>query len=276
MKILVIVALFACATAFRLPPAFKQVPRPADWRPQPKWEVDDDKIVGGVEATQNEFPFIVSLRRKPWWLGSTASHFCGGSIIGANKVLTAAHCTSGTSASDINVAAGQFDKSSDSDDNEQIRTALRKSEHSDYNSQTIDMDFAVLTMSSSFTLNTNVAKITMGGAQPGQMLTVSGWGTLSAGGSSPNNLQRVDVPAITNTECNAAYKGGITDNMLCAGYSAGGKDSCQGDSGGPLVRFDGTTPTLVGVVSWGNGCAEPGYPGVYARCSKEQSWIMSQ
>ena len=91
---------------------------------------------------------------------------------------------------------------------------------------------------------------------------------------STNILQWVRVPAITNSECNSAYNGDITDSMICAGYPGeGGKDACQGDSGGPFVCANGTKSVIAGVVSWGYGCAEAQYPGVYARVAKYADWI---
>jgi len=103
----------------------------------------------------------------------------------------------------------------------------------------------------------------------------SGWGTLSSGGSSTNDLQYVRVPAITNDQCNSDYgAGSITDAMICAGYpGVGGKDACQGDSGGPFVCNDGGKAVIAGVVSWGNGCALKDYPGVYARVTHVLDWI---
>ena len=95
---------------------------------------------------------------------------------------------------------------------------------------------------------------------------------------STNNLQWVRVPAITNSECNSAYGSGmITDSMICAGYPGeGGKDACQGDSGGPFVCANGTKSVIAGVVSWGYGCAEAQYPGVYARVTATLDWINSE
>ena len=90
-------------------------------------------------------------------------------------------------------------------------------------------------------------------------------------------MQWVKVPSITNSECNAAYGSGITDSMICAGYpGVGGKDACQGDSGGPYVCANGTKSVITGIVSWGYGCAEAEYPGVYARVTATLDWIKSE
>lgn len=106
----------------------------------------------------------------------------------------------------------------------------------------------------------------------------SGWGTLKEDGKPSCVLQEVEVPVISNEECrNTNYSSKmISDNMMCAGYPATGqKDTCQGDSGGPLVRErDDKKYELIGIVSWGNGCARPGYPGVYTRVTRYLDWIL--
>ena len=100
---------------------------------------------------------------------------------------------------------------------------------------------------------------------------------LCLGGSTPETLKFVRVPAITNAACNNDYGGSITDSMICAGYpGVGGKDACQGDSGGPFVCNDGGKAVIAGVVSWGNGCALATHPGVYARTTYVLDWIKSQ
>lgn len=106
----------------------------------------------------------------------------------------------------------------------------------------------------------------------GSDAVVSGWGTLTAGGSSPDVLMAVTVPLVSDDECNDDYSGDVYgDNMICAGES--GKDSCQGDSGGPMTCGDGIH---CGIVSWGYSCAAPGYPGVYAQTSAFIDWISEQ
>ena len=110
------------------------------------------------------------------------------------------------------------------------------------------------------------------------MQIVSGWGRLSSGGTSPDILQEVTVPVVSNATCNSAssYNGSINDTMICAGYQQGGKDSCQGDSGGPMVAAYQNEIYSIGVVSWGHGCAAPNKYGVYARTSKFVDWINSK
>ena len=96
------------------------------------------------------------------------------------------------------------------------------------------------------------------------------------GGAATNNLMYVRVPAITNAACASAYPGSIDDSMICAGYpGVGGKDACQGDSGGPFVCNDGGKAVVAGTVSWGISCADPNYPGVYARTTTALDWIKS-
>ena len=109
----------------------------------------------------------------------------------------------------------------------------------------------------------------------GAHLTVAGWGTTTEGGQPSDVPLRVRVPIVTNAQCNDAYgTGSIAAGMVCAGFPDGQRDSCQGDSGGPLFGVDSNGQyVLVGVVSWGFGCARPGYPGVYTRVSAYKIWI---
>uniref|UniRef100_A0A8B9LNS3 trypsin n=1 Tax=Astyanax mexicanus TaxID=7994 RepID=A0A8B9LNS3_ASTMX len=105
---------------------------------------------------------------------------------------------------------------------------------------------------------------------PGEMCVVSGWGNIySDSVFNPFNLQCLDIPIISHEVCERSYPGQITNNMVCAGYLEGGKDSCQGDSGGPLV----CSGALQGIVSWGYGCAQPNYPGVYTKVCSLLPWI---
>ncbi len=221
-----------------------------------------EKIVGGIEAVKGEFPFIVSLQ------GSYGGHFCGGSLIKKDWVLTAAHCVPGGIKT---VYVGLFDQSQLQDAE---KFAVDKViQHPDYNKQPQDFDYALVHLKGSskaapVALNSN--ELT-GNAD----LVTAGWGYTAENGTIPNVLRKVTVPLVAADACSAAYPGSITDRMLCAGLAEGGKDSCQGDSGGPLIIDNGGQKTLVGVVSWGEGCARPDKYGVYSKVSAGLAWIKS-
>ena len=127
-----------------------------------------------------------------------------------------------------------------------------------------------------FTFGPGVQPIPLPCTEPsaGAVAVVSGWGTLTPGGSLPSQLQAVEVYITPRVDCDNAYAayGGITERMICAGVPGGGKDACQGDSGGPLV----VNGVLVGIVSWGLSCALADYPGVYSNVAPLSSWITQE
>lgn len=233
--------------------------------------IDDDKIVGGTQASPNEFPYQISLRR----LGS---HICGGSVYDADYIITAAHCTDGTAVGSLSIVAGEHSLSTNSG-LEQVRSVAAKIEHPLYNSNSQENDICLLRLSSPLTLNSVVAPVTLpaqgAATATGTDCVVSGWGTTSSGGSTiPDILRKVTVPIVSDASCRASYGiNAISDSMICAGFSNGGADSCQGDSGGPLV-VQGTRK-LVGVVSWGIGCGSPNYYGVYTEVAYFHNWIVN-
>ena len=226
------------------------------------------KIVGGENAVQGEFPYIVSLRSKSY------GHFCGGSLIAQNWVLTAAHCVKGGKIDEVWV--GMLDQKNTA--GVEKFKAVKIIAHEKYSSSTMENDFALIQLdqnSSYKPVELNETEIAL---NQGQVMSITaGWGvTKESSYSLPNILQKVSVPLVSEEVCNTSesYDGQITDTMLCAGYKAGGKDSCQGDSGGPLVVTAANgSHVLAGVESWGEGCARANKYGVYAKVSAGASWI---
>lgn len=147
--------------------------------------------------------------------------------------------------------------------------------HPNYNPRTTNNDISLIFLDAPLPYSPIAASDPVDGVaeSPGEKVMVAGWGRTSSGGPVSDAPQDVEVEIIAQDECNQKYDGEITDTMVCAGREGGGYDSCQGDSGGPLFAVDDDEYTLVGVVSWGIGCALPNYPGVYARVSVFEEWI---
>jgi len=234
------------------------------------------KIVGGTITEKNEYPWQVGLTSR-----TGNKPYCGGSLISNKEVLTAAHCTANSRASDIFVLLGEHDVTSP--DGELKVAVCKVTNNPSYRSRTTDFDFAVLTLCDPVTFTRTVSPVCLpstagqGVEYEGVDAIVSGWGTTSSGGWQPDKLMEVGVKTMSNAQCtasNTAYTPGqITERMICA--SNPGKDSCQGDSGGPLITKSGVSNYLIGVVSWGNGCAEENAPGVYSRVTNQLAWIQS-
>ena len=154
--------------------------------------------------------------------------------------------------------------------------------HPKYSSSTMENDMALIKLDRPSILGPGVGLVCLGDDSHhlplddlNNQCLISGWGTLSSGGSQPNTLQEVMVPLVSPSECGRVYGQTMHSSMLCAGFKSGGKDSCQGDSGGPLVcQFSGKY-FLEGVTSFGIGCADPEAYGVYAKVRDLRQFIVN-
>ncbi|GFY69795.1 serine protease filzig [Trichonephila inaurata madagascariensis] len=241
------------------------------------------RIVGGKNTYFGKWPWQ-ALVKEATWLGLFVKNKCGGVLITSKYVLTAAHCQPGFLAS-LLVVLGTHDLAETFDNKASvIRNVKRMVVHRHYNAQTFENDLALLEMESSVEFLPYVVPICLPHRNEdftGKMAFVTGWGKLTHGGDVPNILQEVQVPIVSNGDCqrmfyHAGHDKAIRSNFVCAGYSNGGQDSCEGDSGGPLmVQREDKRWVLVGTVSHGIGCADPNLPGVYMRMSSYRPWIDS-
>jgi len=234
------------------------------------------QIVGGSIATPNEFPWQALL-----YIGG---YMCGGTLIHQQWVLTASHCVEGMTAGQATVYLGLHDRNSftlAANPYLQVAPVSQIIMHASYNAYTTDYDVALLKLTTPVSLTTGVQIIPLASSANASLyaanasLTVSGWGTTSSGGATSRYLRKVNVPVVTNYDCKILYGNNkITDRMMCAGDTvSGGVDSCQGDSGGPIFGQQNGSFVQVGIVSWGNGCADKDYPGVYTNVYALHDWI---
>ncbi|XP_046141441.1 transmembrane protease serine 9-like [Osmia bicornis bicornis] len=226
--------------------------------------VDEGRIVGGQPASIDEHPYQVSLRFNN-------RHICGGAIISEEWVITAAHCVQTKFIRFVSIKAG----TSDLRDDGIVIFAKQIISHDNYMRRNADYDIALVRLEKPLVYSSWVRPILLAPIADhyiaGSKAVVTGWGVLRSDGPLTDQLRKVEVPLVSNSECSELYvTRPITSRMICAGYvNLGGKDACQGDSGGPLVQYD----KLIGIVSWGFGCARPTYPGVYTSITALRSWI---
>ncbi|XP_063229051.1 serine proteinase stubble-like [Bacillus rossius redtenbacheri] len=235
------------------------------------------RIVGGDEAGFGSFPWQAYIR-----IGSSR---CGGSLINRYHVVTAGHCVARAAARQVQVTLGDYVINSAVEPLPAYTFGVREIRVHPYfkfTPQADRYDVAVLKLDRPVQFMPHIAPICLPEKNEdflGQYGWAAGWGALQAGSRlRPKTLQAVDVPVIDNRLCERWHKSNginvvIYEEMMCAGYRGGGKDSCQGDSGGPLMMEKSGRWFLIGIVSAGYSCAQRGQPGIYHRVAHTADWI---
>jgi trypsin len=241
-------------------------------------------VVGGSDAGPGEFPSVAEI-----YLGAVFG--CTGTLIDSTHVLTAGHCGNPTGTvfaapvawppQLIDVYIGS-NKSLEGE-NIPVSEAVVSPDYFGLRNSRNDLTILTLSRASSHTATPVAGAGERSLWEPGDMETIAGWGNTSADGEEyPDTLQKAQVPITTDAYCESRYSDDEgwdfdPETMVCAGYPEGGTDTCQGDSGGPLFGGASGSRRVVGVTSWGNGCAQEGYPGVYARVAdtKLRTWVAS-
>ncbi|XP_065077903.1 trypsin 5G1-like [Ochlerotatus camptorhynchus] len=240
---------------------------------QPWWNPNSiSRIVGGVEVDIEDVPYQISLR------GWDGSHICGGSIISSRWVLTAGHCTPWSDQGyKYSIRAGSSNKNNGKEF--KLKRIIKHPWYEEHRGlYSVEYDFSLLELKEEMPFDSTRSPIDLPAqyeqVNNGARCRVSGWGDTKTWSESTAILRAVYVHVIDQYRCNRTYEGfgNVRPSMICAGYWEGGKDACQGDSGGPLASGG----KLIGVVSWGYGCAEEGFPGVYSRVASVRDWIREE
>nr|XP_029535152.1 trypsin-like [Oncorhynchus nerka] len=223
---------------------------------------EDGKIIGGQECEPHSRPWMASL--------NYGYHFCGAVLINEQWVLSVAHCWYNPYAMQIMLGEHNLRVF---EGTEQLMKTQNIIWHPSYDYQTLDYDMMLIKLFHPVEITDYVKPIPLPTSCPyaGLPCSVSGWGNIATGEevNMPAHLQCLDVPILEDEKCEMAYPGMLTRRMVCAGYMDGGRDACNGDSGSGLVCLG----EVHGLVSWGQGCAVPGYPGVYVKVCEFLPWI---
>ena len=245
--------------------------------------VPQARVVGGWKAEITQWPWQV----KVFMHTAHGVGHCGGSLIGNDWVLTAAHCVNLTDDSHNRIAVERFTVrlgSSYASSGGRVVGVEQVIAHPGYSPNGHHHDIALLKLSESVLGTKEVKPVQLASDNLERLFggvsdcaVVTGWGRVKFDDKAGSEeLRAVGLPIVSNDQCQAVYRD-VTDAQICAGYRDGGRDSCRGDSGGPLVARGGPAGwQQVGIVSYGVAqCGKPGYPGVYTRVASYIDWIKS-
>jgi secreted trypsin-like serine protease len=246
----------------------------------------EPKIIGGNQVSPGTHKWQTSLQ-VAWIPSGVDAHFCGGSLIAPDWVLTAGHCMEDLKSTDIRVVAGTINLATP----DQVRSVKRILVHEKYATDESNVvagphpvnDVALVQVFEPFEMTAHLQLVPLIDsalettiAQPHNELTASGFGVTKVGGRPVPGLLAVNVPFVDRDTCNQpqSYDHAITEGMLCAGDV--NKDSCQGDSGGPLTYHPlKEDVVLIGIVGWGDRCGVQKKYGVYTRVTAYRDWILA-
>ncbi|XP_058790870.1 venom protease-like [Phymastichus coffea] len=242
-----------------------------------------DRVVGGNPAALGAWPWIALIG-----YGQPSSPYvnfrCDGTLISSRHVVTAGHCIQNDLKS---VRLGERNLKSKTDGANPRDILVEEAiVHPEFDEETLKNDIAILKLNKDVQFTNMIQPICLplpndvkNRNYVGTFPFVAGWGATYYNGSSSDVLREIQVPVVSNAQCERSYQyvRGLTvdDNVICAGYAQGDKDACQGDSGGPLMFPRNATYYLIGVVSGGYKCAEPGFPGIYTRVTSFLNFIRS-